>query len=497
MRIKLPLFILVFLLGAVPSAVAATFFVATTGNDSNPGTEAQPWRTIGKCAATMVAGDTCIVKAGTYNETVTPLNSGTAGNLITYKANPGDRVVIDGQNTRARGFDAGFKNYIRIEGFEIINHTGPGGNPIEASSCTETCGIGWEIVNNHVHNNARNTDGGAIFFRWINDSLIEGNESHNNQSDGITILQGGTGRTIIRNNHIHHNDVDGIKGCPQGGTLIIEGNYIHNQSSTVNHGDGFQLLGCTGLVIVRNNVMHSNTQNFYFDTFSPTPGGLRWGDIVMYNNLAYNPTYNGGTQADPDCTNPGPNGGGCFNHLAIDNRFNDINSFRVYENTFAYGVTGSGCAGMTATTFKVQNFFMRNNVFYNCTAPIDRNAFVNGDIDFNVYWASWSTDVFFGFRNFAEWKTYIGQDANSLFADPLLVDATYPFRGFFDHHLTSLSPAKDFAAALTSVFGLDFAIDKDGVTRPQGLAWDSGAFEFSLSQVRPLPPTNLRVVTVR
>jgi len=37
-------------------ASGATYYVATTGNDTNPGTFDQPWRNIGKAASTVVAG---------------------------------------------------------------------------------------------------------------------------------------------------------------------------------------------------------------------------------------------------------------------------------------------------------------------------------------------------------------------------------------------------------------------------------------------------------
>ena len=54
-----------------------TYYVAKTGSDSNPGTEAQPWLTIQKAANTMVAGDTVYIKQGTYTEQVIPQNSGS------------------------------------------------------------------------------------------------------------------------------------------------------------------------------------------------------------------------------------------------------------------------------------------------------------------------------------------------------------------------------------------------------------------------------------
>src|SRR5512140_3133527 len=58
---------------------AAVYYVDPTGDDSNAGTAAHPWRTIQKAADTLVAGETVYIKAGTYHERVVPQNSGSAG----------------------------------------------------------------------------------------------------------------------------------------------------------------------------------------------------------------------------------------------------------------------------------------------------------------------------------------------------------------------------------------------------------------------------------
>src|SRR4030095_11543216 len=49
---------------------AATYYVATTGSDSAPGTGAQPFRTIAKGLTVLRAGDKLYIRAGTYNETI-------------------------------------------------------------------------------------------------------------------------------------------------------------------------------------------------------------------------------------------------------------------------------------------------------------------------------------------------------------------------------------------------------------------------------------------
>ena len=60
------------------NAVAATYYVSPSGSDSNPGSSAQPWRTVQKAANAAAAGDTVMVRAGTYYERVQINVSGTA-----------------------------------------------------------------------------------------------------------------------------------------------------------------------------------------------------------------------------------------------------------------------------------------------------------------------------------------------------------------------------------------------------------------------------------
>ncbi|GIZ09606.1 hypothetical protein FUMI01_23330 [Flavobacterium sp. UMI-01] len=73
---------------------AKNIYVAKNGNDSNAGTEASPYLTISKAATVAVAGDVVYIKQGTYEETLTPTNSGTAGNPIVFQSYPGDKVII-------------------------------------------------------------------------------------------------------------------------------------------------------------------------------------------------------------------------------------------------------------------------------------------------------------------------------------------------------------------------------------------------------------------
>src|SRR5579871_382504 len=112
------------ILVATAPAYATNYYVdntATGANDGNTGLAPTgpgggsgatgPWQHLSKCASTLVAGDTCNVVNGSYNERVTQSTSGSSGSRITYSASAG---------VRARGFTVS-GNYITVQGFEITN----------------------------------------------------------------------------------------------------------------------------------------------------------------------------------------------------------------------------------------------------------------------------------------------------------------------------------------------------------------------------------------
>lgn len=77
-------------------AAAPTFYVSTTGSNSNPGTHALPWRTITYAVGSSSpapASSTIYIQAGDYgNENVVVRKDGLK--LIGYHAKPGDQAAI-------------------------------------------------------------------------------------------------------------------------------------------------------------------------------------------------------------------------------------------------------------------------------------------------------------------------------------------------------------------------------------------------------------------
>ena len=127
--------LIILLASCTPSLGGNTYYVATNGNDANPGTIDQPWKTIQKAADTLAAGDTALIRGGLYlvygkDEPIVVKNSGVPTNLITIKSYPGETVTIQGDYTKSGdwawfGILVPGTSYIKIEGLTIKGfHTG-------------------------------------------------------------------------------------------------------------------------------------------------------------------------------------------------------------------------------------------------------------------------------------------------------------------------------------------------------------------------------------
>jgi len=106
-------------------AVAKTYYVSLSGNDSNNGLSVgTPFKTIPKAIGLVAAGDTVYVRAGVhaYSSTITISKSGTATASCKLLAYNGEHPVIDFSATSfgTRGVSLS-GSYWYIKGFNFIN----------------------------------------------------------------------------------------------------------------------------------------------------------------------------------------------------------------------------------------------------------------------------------------------------------------------------------------------------------------------------------------
>lgn len=113
---KLILLAIMFVFTQLHGSLAREYVVDTQhprASDDNPGTVKRPFKMIDRAAQVARAGDTVIVKAGVYRETVRLSHSGTSQAPIRFIAEPTGSVVITGADL------------IGVSGWEKI----PGGTP--------------------------------------------------------------------------------------------------------------------------------------------------------------------------------------------------------------------------------------------------------------------------------------------------------------------------------------------------------------------------------
>ncbi len=118
--------IVIFLL--INSIVSAkTFYVATNGRDSNPGSFSQPWLTWNKGMTSASAGDTVYFRGGIYPATTLDgegiwANGGTATLGVYYFAYPGETPILDGANITNPSLGVNFG--IRAWGVQNVHFKG-------------------------------------------------------------------------------------------------------------------------------------------------------------------------------------------------------------------------------------------------------------------------------------------------------------------------------------------------------------------------------------
>lgn len=426
------------------ASTGSVYFVAATGSDSNPGTEARPWRTVQKAADTLVAGDTVYIRAGTYHEQVVPQNSGSADNYITYAAYPGETVTIDGSSVTLSAdfaglFEISHKSYIRVSGLRAIN----------AGPLDNNAGILVDVSHHIIveHNYTYNTASSGIGVWASDDVTIAGNTiehccTHVSQ-ECLTVAE--TDWFEVKDNEVFDSPQEGIIVKDNSSNGKVYRNHVHHVGSTGLYVDSWNRY--THDVEVFQNVVHDVEDNG-FAVGSEDGGTLE--NVRIYNNIAYNNRYVGLSVSANGLSGP-------------------MQDIYIVNNTFYNNGTDWG-GGILVENPNAQNVVIRNNIAsQNLSFQIADEAGLS-TADLTV-----DHNLIDGYRD------YGGELRGSDYVegDPLFVN---PSRA--DFHLQPGSPAIDVGSAVDAPDD-----DFDGTIRPQdgdddgSAAFDIGAYEAGSQRV--------------
>ena len=404
---------------------AQSFYVSTTGLDTNPGTEALPWKTVTKAASTLTAGQTAYLRGGTYNERFTFTNSGTEGNYITITAYPNETPIIDGTGLGSVYLvSLGSKNYIKISGLRVQNgYIGIGSSGTNAI-----------IENNYIYNFSNM----GIWLTNGYNSIVKGN-----------ILD----RTV----YTSWGECIAITQCEY---IDVCNNEVKNGSPTnTGGGEGIDVMGSKHIRVF-GNVVHDLPLKLgiYIDAYD----GLDY-DIQIFNNKVYK----------------------CTNGIVISSeKWNDMEKVWVYNNLTYDLTTGEGIKVVDYfnTNYRIKNIIIENNTMSSCKgisidAPNGSDFIIRNNILYNCS----STIVLPAppanltiANNLSNSGTVSGSGA--IIADPQLTDPTVK-----DFSLKNGSPAIDKGASNTVPFDYNFK------TRLVGNGIDLGAIEYGATDLVDLP----------
>ncbi len=278
-----------------PQRGGVTYHVSPTGSDSNPGSEARPFRTIQKAADSVKPGDTVLVDDGVYTYSgpndcygkvvVCVSRGGVADNWVVFRSKNKWGAKIDGGNGEAgAGFGVrGGASYVRIHGFEIASLANANGS---ASGIDLFDGGSYfQVIGNHIHNIGRvctNTSNGqnGIYIKADN-VLVEGNLIHDNGR----LVPGQQG--CQPNNDYWQNHDHGVYHSG-GDHVTIRDNIIYN----IKQGWAIQVWpkSRAHMNILNNTIAFGNQHNGKLGAivmWAPSSGGMKVSDSTIANNIFY------------------------------------------------------------------------------------------------------------------------------------------------------------------------------------------------------------------
>lgn len=476
----------------LPTLPPGVYYVSISGSDSNPGSQAAPWRHIQYAVDKVGPGSTVYVMTGVYNETVTFHKSGSAsGGYITLQNYLGNTPVIDGTGIAISG-ETGLivvenRAYIKVIGFEVRNLKAGGVSAaFPAGIWIRGNGAFLEIRNNVVHDIENSCSrcgahGIAVYGRdpnaSIHDIIIDGNQVYNGKfgwSESM-VLNGNVEKFTVSNNIVHDNDNIGIDFIGYEGENpnpavdrardgSVVGNLVYNINSYGNpaygnerSADGIYVDGGTRIIIERN-VIHDTNLGI---ELASEHAGKDTSYITVRNNFVFNNTQAG------------------IAFGGYDRRRGSTQYCTIVNNTLYNNFTQRDWGAELYIQFDTRNNLVKNNLIF----ANDARRFIESWstvmtanlVDYNLYFAiGGGTDGTWIWKNvtyttFAAYQAASGNDVQGLAGvDPLLVSTTTP-----DLHLQSTSPAIDRGQTLLEAGPLDI----DGQSRLQGNAIDLGADE--------------------
>ena len=377
---------------------------------------------------------------------------------ILNSKTPTHQVII------TKGIDAGHNGVVCYEPPSSTTH-----NCLQLTNCIN---IKITDISIFYNKNSANAGYGALGLTSCSYITIDNCDIRSNgQLDGVLVWY--SSHISFTNNYIHTdinnyaNGQDAVWiGGGKGGHTITGNKIILRGTNATPHIDGIQMYqeGGTGLVTtIANNLIKSTFQVIFTED-------MRSNRFLIYNNILVDSNFNSGNaiisannNATSDTTNL---------------------SYQIYSNTLI-GLGDFASTDVMLTAGHIDSLIFKNNIGYFQNGGRSLLYFASGlysisflDIDYNRYYQGSSTysntgrvdtTEFTSGITFSKWQG-LGHDIHSDMG--IVTFANIWGTNIFDYRLTGSSGCIDTGTPI-----ILFNRDIEGTFRPQGGAWDKGAFD--------------------
>jgi pectate lyase len=363
---------------SAPSVVAATWFVATNGLDSNGGTSNSPFATIMRAQTAAASGDTVYLRGGTYslnNSNLTFTNSPwvvvnhMTKSGISYIDYPNERPVFDFSAVQPIGW--------RVTAFYITN----------AANCLFR---GFDVVGVTINIKVGNTQSECFRVNKANNNRFEQLRMHDGMGIGWYLTDGAS--NLVLNCDAYNNvgletnsfgNIDGF-GCHPSQTNGT-GNVLRGCRAWVNSDDGYDCINAFA------EVTFDHCWAFY-NGYSNSPTGLKnsGGDgngikAGGYGNSGSKyPTNHIPHHVVEFCLAVGNRAGGFYANHHLDGQVWLNNT--AYRNSTDYNMLCSSNNASPAGDVPGYNHVMKNNLGYNASSKETNNLnMALCDVSYNFF----------------------------------------------------------------------------------------------------------------
>ncbi|MBM4466484.1 MAG: CSLREA domain-containing protein [Chloroflexi bacterium] len=463
-------------------ATEDVYYVSPDGDDANPGSFDQPWRTIQHAVDSVGPGDTIWVRGGTYNEGVNITASGLPGLPITLIGYPGEKAILDGSGLERRdGIDIGGADHWTFQDLVVQDYSLEGERGFGFVSWHHSQGITLR----HLEFSLVGTP--IKFYLGGEEVLIEDVYGHDYDYAGFdcgptgpcrgftlrrVIMLGGSRIALRGSPNPRFWPGSGDPGRAQLNPLMMgpgEGNGMAADGFAVEEGIAILVEDCLAGGHAGDGFNFKSDRTTLRRVISRHNRGSNIKLAGWRSSLINSLSYDSG-QANLV--------------LAEGGSYTVINNTIASRTSYGYLATLGGYQTSIPTSISLYN-----NIFYNDHPEMSGPTvyYPEGAIltaDHNLYYNPYGEDQVicadFAGRCFSSdeindgtWYAETGNGQHSLYADPLFVHAADR-----DYHLTAYSPAIDVGTSEGAP-----TVDLDGVSRPQGGGHDIGAYEYLLTYV--------------